>query len=114
MNSGVYKAVSSANDTERVVEETKQTSFMEKIDIQVRDVGKFRLPIYERNTDSRAHITAFYITFVRAHFSEKEKEAGLCKLFADLQNTLVVLLWIGFPSYKKYQLIHSPICRLLS
>lgn len=84
MNSRVHQEVSTASKIDHVVEETKQTPFTKIIkNTQARDIKKLRLPIYEGKTDIRAHMTALNIVVRRAHFSKQEKEAGLCKLFAE-------------------------------
>lgn len=81
INYRVHQAVSGAPEIDRVVEETKRTPFSETIEnTQVRNVGKLRLPIYEGKNDPRVYMTVFNITVERAHLSEQEKEAWLCKV----------------------------------
>lgn len=84
MSSRVNRASSSASEIDLVIEETRRTQFIDCITYDhIRDTGKLRLPVYEGNSDPKAHIRVFRLAITRAHLTQDEKEAGYCRLFAD-------------------------------
>lgn len=82
MTSKIHRALISAPEIERVLEETQQTPFTARISsVPIRNIGKLKIPVYEGGTDPRQHMTAFNIAMGRAQFPPKERDAGQCQLF---------------------------------
>lgn len=80
----VHHATSSPPDIDRLIEETRQTTFTNRIAYaRLRDVAKLKFPEYARNTDPRAHLRAFRLVVTRAYLIEEESEAGFYHFFAE-------------------------------
>ncbi|KAL0729956.1 hypothetical protein Bca4012_026049 [Brassica carinata] len=80
----MHTATSAAPDIDQVIKETRRTPFTNRItSVRLHDIGKIKFPEYSGNSDPKAHISAFRLSISRAHLSDKEKEAGYCRFFAE-------------------------------
>ena len=84
LDAQVHKAMSSAPEIESLIEETRGTPFTDKIvNSYIRDTRKIKIPEYNGTTDPKAHLRAFRLAIVKAHFTKEECEAGYCRTFAE-------------------------------
>ncbi|CAA7040520.1 unnamed protein product [Microthlaspi erraticum] len=66
----MHSALSAAPDIDRVIEETRNTPFSDKIDSAIiSDIGKIKCPEYAGTTDPRAHVRDFRLAVTKAHLS---------------------------------------------
>lgn len=74
MSLKVHCPISSSPEIYCVIEEMQKTPFTPQIiNTRIQNPGKIKVPIYEGNSDPKAH--AFCITMGRSHFEEHEKDA---------------------------------------
>ena len=89
-------ATSSAPDIDMVIEETRITSFTNRIaSVRLHRVGTLKFPEYAGNTDPKAHVRAFRLAISRAHLNDDEKEAGYCRFFAENLTGAALELFAG-------------------
>lgn len=109
MNSKVHRAISSAPEIERVLEETKKTSFTERIiNTPVKHMGKIKFPTYEEKSDSCHYITAFTIAMGRTQFSDEERDAGYSQIFVENLNG-AVFSWFSRLEAKSVDNFHQTL-----
>ncbi|KFK42631.1 hypothetical protein AALP_AA1G020200 [Arabis alpina] len=84
ITSKVHHAISSAPEIERVLAETQQTPFTDRImATPVRDSSKLRISHYTGDTDPMQHLRKFNLAMGRTHYSLEEKDAGCCQHFVE-------------------------------
>lgn len=96
MNSRALMATNSAPAVDRVMEETCRSLFANQItNTRLRDNGKIKFLEFSRKLNHKTHIRAFRLTIGRAHFNDKEKEAGHNMIFVGnlTGSTLELMVW---------------------
>ena len=84
INSKIHNVTTSAPQIERVLAESLQTPFTEKItEVRLRKMDKLRLPTFDGISDPSAHVMSFNIAMRRANLFDEEKDAGFCQLFVE-------------------------------
>ncbi|KFK22785.1 hypothetical protein AALP_AAs69847U000200 [Arabis alpina] len=84
ITSKVHSAISSAPEIKRVLAETQQTPFTDRImATPVRDSSKLRISHYTGDTDPMQHLRKFNLAMGRTHYSPEEKDAGCCQHFVE-------------------------------
>lgn len=85
MNSRVHQATSAALEIDRVLKETQNSPFTDRIyNKPIQHVGKIRFPTYDGNSDPRQYMITFTIAMGRTNFAPDEKDAGYCQLFVEI------------------------------
>lgn len=84
MNSKVHRAISSAPEIERLLEEIQKTLFTDQIiNTPVQHTGKIKIPTYNGSLDPCHYITSFTIAMGRTQFFTEERDADYCHLFIE-------------------------------
>lgn len=84
MSSKMHRAVSSAPELDKVLEETQRSPFTARIsNVRIRHISKIKLANYEGLVDPRPFLTSVSIAIGRAHFPKEERDAGSCQLFVE-------------------------------
>ncbi|XP_048633218.1 uncharacterized protein LOC106409471 [Brassica napus] len=84
IHSKIHHVKASTPEIEHVLATTRRNSFTQRITkVKIKKTEKLRIPPYKGDSDPTDHMTAFNIAMGRNHFSDEEKDAGLCQLFVE-------------------------------
>ncbi|XP_013658666.1 uncharacterized protein LOC106363482 [Brassica napus] len=84
IHSKIHHVKASTPEIERVLATTQRNPFTQRITkVKIKKTEKLRIPPYKGDSDQTDHMTAFNIAMGRNHFSDEEKDAGLCQLFVE-------------------------------
>ena len=84
IHSKIHHVKASTPEIERVLATTRRNPFTQRITkVKIKKTEKLRIPPYKGDSDPTDHMTAFNIAMGRNHFSDEEKDAGLCQLFVE-------------------------------
>ncbi|KAL0684451.1 hypothetical protein Bca4012_051299 [Brassica carinata] len=84
IHSKIHHVKASTPEIERVLATTQRNPFTQRITkVKIRNTEKLCIPPYKGDSDPTDHMTAVNIAMGRNHFSEEERDAGLCQLFVE-------------------------------